>query len=58
MRLPLILTAMFTISMTALVLSLPSDSKANAITNVTNTYYSADVPEGGFTGRILATTIA
>jgi PsbP-like protein len=45
MRLPLILTAILTISMT-IVLLLPSlDSKVYAITNVNNTYFSINIPD-------------
>lgn len=57
MRLALIVTAMLTISMTALILLPPSDSKvngltnvnntskANGLTNVNNTYFSMSIPD-------------
>jgi PsbP-like protein len=40
-----ILTTMLTMSITALVLLAPSDSKINAITNVNNTYFSINIPD-------------
>ena len=43
MRLPLILTAILTISMTVVLLSL--DSKVYAITNVNNRYFSIKIPD-------------
>jgi PsbP-like protein len=45
MTLALILTAMLTISITALVLLPPSSSEVNGLTNVNNTYFSINIPD-------------